>query len=392
LAHEANGNSAATRGDWRTALSEYADARNEDPKSPVLLHELERAVAETLKMGRVCLAGEEWGCALDKADDVLRVDSANNEAIALRRAARKGVARKWMRIAQDKWEHEQFAAAWDDLRPVYDMCDDEEVTAELRGARETLIAAAVETSERLAAAKRFYEAISLMELPVRLDPSLANRLAEMHARHEEEYSREVERAGAVAEEKRWKDAERAYRAAASMGPGNGAAVRADYCWYMARAVSAAAKGRARSVALFAQRALDTGMDDGGDAARLLDGSKETTDYRLARVEVRLAPGDHDNQNAADGGPDLRVEIRKGSKTVYASPTAQKRFSVLWLPREILVVGPGEQLTITLSNVDGDRRKQIITGTLRKGLLLGNHTFATPNDSFVSVSFEPTSPR
>jgi hypothetical protein len=365
VAHEREGDAAVSLSHWRAAMTSYGDALSDDPSSPRLHEKLQAAIAGALRTGNACLALADFGCALLQAEDVLRVAPGNARALQARSAARQSLTRRWIDLAREEWGRDDFEDAWADLQRASEACGGEdEPGAEVRQARADLTSAAVAAGERGVAARNYALAFAALAVAVRLDPALAGRLAEAQASHDVDEARKCE-----------------------------ALARARYDKDMKRLVAALEGRRAGSSAFYyARDAVSTGMDDNGEAARLLaqtNVTRFTVGFRLTSIAAQIVPGDYDDARGADDAPDLRVEIRQANRIVYATSTAANRFKAEWAPAfAVIFVDPKESLTVELDDVDDDGNERIVGGTLGSEKLPGAHTFATPRNSFVTVQFDP----
>ncbi len=179
-AHDKAGDKAAAVGDWKTAYVEYRQAVADDEKNPALRARFEEARAKALdlsgRQARACAAQGQWDCALAEADFALSIEPGQAELAGLRRDAARSVALERVRQAEGETSRGGLTQARNLLAEARRLSSDRAVDEAARAAERRWTVAAAAEAEKLRAARRFPEAVGLLETAAGFDPSLRPQL------------------------------------------------------------------------------------------------------------------------------------------------------------------------------------------------------------------------
>jgi tetratricopeptide (TPR) repeat protein len=226
VAHDKAGDRAASVGDWKSAYGEYRQAVQDKPDDPVLRQKLAEARVQALawstSRARACAAQESWDCALVEADFVLSVDAGNVEMASLRRTAADAVAQGRVSEARAQIARGQLGPAADGIRAGLQLSSAPPVVSAARAAIAEWERAAIPQSDQLRAARRWPEAIALLQAGVSIDPTLQPRLdaaaREYEAWRTAEHDRLIAEGVAFGEAGRWAEAADRFHAAQELRP------------------------------------------------------------------------------------------------------------------------------------------------------------------------------
>jgi tetratricopeptide (TPR) repeat protein len=117
----------------------------------------------------------------------------------------------------------------------------------------------------------------------------------------------------------------------------------------------------------------------------------TRAFRLVGIDAAVQPTDYVNEGAADGPPDLYVEIEQRGAIVYRSPVLADRATGSWTPgAAYLFVTPDEQVTVRLWDDDGADAADAVVALAVQGRALdaGAVELRSPRGSQLRVRVEP----
>jgi hypothetical protein len=104
----------------------------------------------------------------------------------------------------------------------------------------------------------------------------------------------------------------------------------------------------------------------GRANEATDGSSPSSaaavGWRLARVEAAVRGTDWQNEDNADGMPDLKLEIEQSGRVIYRSPEIKDSADGSWAPENVyLFAAPQEQLIVRLYDMDPAGGNDVVYG-------------------------------
>jgi tetratricopeptide (TPR) repeat protein len=224
VAHDKQGDKYAAVGDWKNAYANYRVALADKPQDPVLKQKYEdaraRALADASARANDCATQRQWECALQESDFVLQVDPSRADVAQVRTRAATEVALS--RLAQVQAEvvagRLQQAAAL--IQQARQLSNDPAVASEAGRATQVYASGVAAESDKLRAARRYPEAISLLQTGASVDPGLRARLDAASREYEGWKAAEHDRFMAEGEGHlsagRWVEAQQSFKAAQQM--------------------------------------------------------------------------------------------------------------------------------------------------------------------------------
>jgi hypothetical protein len=278
-AHDKAGDKAAAVGDWKTAYVEYRQAMADDEKNPQLKARFEearqKALAQASAQARACAAQQGWECALNEAQFALGIEPANLDLGHLRTEAAHHVALARVRAAEGELARGNLQASQGLLVEARKLASDRAVD----DAEQRWVGAAMGEADRLRAARRYPEALALVQAAAGYDPSLRPQLdrlgREYEAFREAEFTRlsgEGERAMAQGA---WSEAAARFRAAQAARPDERVRALERYCALVLQGDQAVTRADYAAATGAYREAAGLRVDRSGYA-----------DAQLARVAVR----------------------------------------------------------------------------------------------------------
>lgn len=282
-AHDKAGDKAAAVGDWKTAFVEYRQAVADDPKDPTLAARFaearQKALAQASGQARACAAQGQWTCALNEAQFALTIDPADVELGRLRGEAAHRVALERVRAAEGELARGNLQAAQGLLVDARKLSADRAVDDAARAVERRWVGAAMDEADRLRVARRYPEALALVQAAVGYDPSLRPQLDRLGREYEDfraaeflRLSQEGERAMAQGA---WADAAARFHAAQEARPDERVKALERYCALVQRGDQAVGHGDFEAATAAFREAAALRVDRTGYA-----------DAQLARVAVR----------------------------------------------------------------------------------------------------------
>ncbi len=282
-AHDKAGDKAAAVGDWKTAYVEYRQAVADDEKNPQLKARFEearqKALAQASAQARACAAQQGWECALNEARFALGIEPANLDLGNLRAEAAHHVALARVRAAEGELARGNLQASQALLVEARTLASDRAVDDAARAGEQRWVGAAMGEADRLRSARRYPEALALVQAAAGYDPSLRPQLdrlgREYEAFREAEFTRlagEGERAMAQGA---WSDAAARFKAAQAARPDERVRALERYCALVLQGDQAVTR---------ADYAAATGAYR--EAAALRVDRSGYADAQLARVAIR----------------------------------------------------------------------------------------------------------
>jgi tetratricopeptide (TPR) repeat protein len=139
----------------------------------------------------------------------------------------------------------------------------------------------------------------------------------------------------------------------------------------------------------------TGLRPVGDGTNLAQDfsvpSTRTRSFRLAAVRAQVRPGDYQDEQAADGAPDLYVELEQGGRIIYRGPVVANGFEAAWAPASVSVhVEETEQLVVRVWDADegGDAPDAVLSVQVpARELASGRFRTQTQGGSTLELGFE-----
>jgi tetratricopeptide (TPR) repeat protein len=224
VAHDKQGDKYAAVGDWKNAYANYRVAISKKPDDPVLKQKFEdaraRALADASARANDCASQRQWECALQESDFVLQLDPsrADIQQVRVRAATEVALARLAQVQAEVVAGRLQQAAAL--IQQARELSNDPAVEAEASRATQVYSSGVADESDKLRAARRYPEAIALLQTGASIDPGLRSRLDAASREYEGWKSAEHDRFMAEGEGHlsagRWVEAQQSFKAAQQM--------------------------------------------------------------------------------------------------------------------------------------------------------------------------------
>lgn len=374
VAHDKQGDKYAAVGDWKNAFANYRQALADKPQDPVLKQKFEdaraRALADASAAANGCAAQRNWECALQESDFVMSVDPSRADIAQVRQRAGTEVALSRLGQVQGEVVAGRLQAAAGLIQQARQLSNDPAVEAEARRATQVYSSGVADEADKLRAARRYPEAIALLQQGANLDPGLRVRLDATSREYEgwktAEHGRFMVEGEGHLSAGRWNEAQASFRSAQQL--------RAD--------------DRARLLEQYAKL-----MQGGDEAARRSDWNAATRAYRDAAA-LRVDRGFAEEQAA-------KVTVRPWAvslKTVIVTPLRPNRqpwvgesSRRLQLTQEVLATGWRDPLAgrvlIALAEVPAANRPELVVeATLPDGTRLETRpektVYSTPRAIFV----------
>jgi tetratricopeptide (TPR) repeat protein len=278
------GDQAAATGDWKTAEASYAQVLRDDPKDPEKRARWQgarqQALQAALAHGRACQVSQDWECAFEEADYLVRMEPGSSEYAALRVEAGRQAGYLRLRAAAEASERGDPRAALELLVQARTASSDAALQAEAARLQPAVVSGAVRRAMQLRSQEQYPPALELLAAAAALDPGVRPTLDQVRVERdrwvEARYEAQAAQGDALLRERRFAEAAQAYEAAVALRKGG----RADP---LARYVRALQHGEAavqRRDWSAATRAYDDAVRTG------MDGTNGYARVQLDRVQVR----------------------------------------------------------------------------------------------------------
>jgi tetratricopeptide (TPR) repeat protein len=140
----------------------------------------------------------------------------------------------------------------------------------------------------------------------------------------------------------------------------------------------------------------TGLRPVGDGSNLAQDFSVPTvrsrSFRLVDVRALVRPGDYQDEQAADGAPDLYVELEQAGRVIYRGPVVANGFEASWSPAAVnLHVEEAEALVVRVWDADegGDAPDAVLSTYIpARDLATGSFEVRTQAGSSLQLRFEP----
>ena len=278
------GDQAAATGDWKTAEANYAQVLRDDPndseKRARWQNARQQALQASLARCRACQVSQDWECAFDEAEYLVRMEPGSTEYAALRSETGRQAAHARLRVAAEAAQRGDHRAAFELLAQARAASNDAGVQAEAARLQPTIVSGGVKHAMQLRSQQQYPEALELLAAAAALDGAVRPTLDQVRGERdrwlEARYEAQAVQGDALLREGRFAEAAQAYEAAVAIRRGGRAEPLARYARDL-RAGDAAVQRRDWPAATRAyDDALRTGMDGTDGYARL----------QLDRVQVR----------------------------------------------------------------------------------------------------------
>jgi tetratricopeptide (TPR) repeat protein len=224
VAHDKQGDKYAAVGDWKNAYANYRQALADKPQDPVLKQKFEdaraRALADASAAANGCATQRNWECALQESDFVLSVDPSRADIAQVRQRAGTEVALSRLGQVQAEVVAGRLQAAAGLIQQARQLSNDPAVEAEARRATQVYSSGVADEADKLRAARRYPEAIALLQSGTNVDPGLRGRLDSASREYEGWKAAEHDRFMAEGEGHlsagRWPEAQASFRSAQQM--------------------------------------------------------------------------------------------------------------------------------------------------------------------------------
>ena len=287
------GDQAAATGDWKTAEANYAQVLRDDPndagKRARWQDARQQALQASLGRCRACQVSQDWECAFDEAEYLVRMEPGSIEYATLRSETGRQAAHARLRLAAEAAQRGDHQAAFELLAQARAASNDAGVQAEAARLQPTVVSGAVKHAMQLRSQQRYPEALELLAAAAALDGAVRPTLEQVRGERdrwvEARYEAQAGQGDALLREGRFAEAAQAYDAAVALRRGGRAEPLARYARDL-RAGDAAVQRRDWPAATRAyDDALRTGMDGtDGYAWRQLD----RVQVRTWAIRVRSA--------------------------------------------------------------------------------------------------------
>jgi len=240
VAHDKQGDKYAAVGDWKNAYVNYRQALADKPQDPVLKQKFEdartRALADASAAASTCASQRNWECAVQEADFVLSVDASRADIAEIRQRAGTELALSRLGQVQAEVVAGRLKAAAGLIQQARQLSNDPAVESEARRATQIYSSGVADEADKLGAARRYPEAIALLQQGVNLDPGLRARVDATSREYEGWKTAEHDRFMAEGEGHlsggRWPEAQASFRAAQQMRPDDRAHALEQYAKLM----------------------------------------------------------------------------------------------------------------------------------------------------------------
>src|SRR5574341_596266 len=240
VAHDKQGDKYAAVGDWKNAYANYRQALANKPQDPVLKQKFEnareRALQDASAAANGCASQGQWECALQESDFVLSVDASRSEIASVRQRAATEVALSRLGQVQAEVVAGRLQVAAGLIQQARQLSTDPSVENEARRATEIYSSGVVDESEKLREARRYPEAIALLQAGANLDPGLRSRLDAAVREYESwkaaEHDRFMAEGDGHLSAGRWAEAQSSFRSAQQMRPDDRGRLLEQYARFM----------------------------------------------------------------------------------------------------------------------------------------------------------------
>ena len=275
---------AAATGDWKTAEANYAAVLRDEPNNPEKRARWQNARTNALKgaidRSRACQVAQDWECAFDEADYLVRMEPGSADYAALRTEVGRQAAYGRLSRARQASAVRDHRTAFSALAGARAASNDPALQAEANKLQPSIVSAAVKDALALRTQQQYPQALELLTSAAALDGSVRPTLDQTRAEYdrwlEAQYETQCRQGDALMRDRRFAEAASAYDAAIKLKRGGRAEPLARY----ARALQggdAAVQRRDWVAATRAyQEAVRTGMDGSGGYAQV----------QLDRVQLR----------------------------------------------------------------------------------------------------------
>jgi tetratricopeptide (TPR) repeat protein len=278
------GDQAAATGDWKTAEANYAQVLRDDPNDPEKRARWQgarqQAIQASLAHCRACQASQDWECAFDEAEYLVRMEPGNTEYATLRFETGRQAAHARLRLAAEDARRGDHRSAFELLAQARAASNDAGVQAEAARLQPTIVSGGVKQAMQLRSQQQYPEALELLAAAAALDGAVRPTLEQVRDERdrwlEARYEAQARQGDVLLQEGRFAEAAQAYEAAVAIRRGGRAEPLARYARDL-RAGEVAVQRRDWPAATRAyDGALRTGMDGTAGYAR----------HQLERVQVR----------------------------------------------------------------------------------------------------------
>ena len=278
------GDQAAATGDWKTAEANYSQVLRDDPNDPEKRARWQGARQQALQASlahcRACQASQDWECAFDEAEYLVRMEPGSTEYATLRFETGRQAAHARLRLAAEDARRGDHRSAFELLAQARAASTDAGVQAEAARLQPTIVSGGVKQAMQLRSQQQYPEALELLAAAAALDGAVRPTLEQVRGERdrwlEARYEAQARQGDVLLQEGRFAEAAQAYEAAVALRRGGRAEPLARYARDL-RAGEVAVQHRDWPAATRAyDGALRTGMDGTEGYAR----------HQLDRVQVR----------------------------------------------------------------------------------------------------------
>ena len=221
------GDQAAATGDWKTAEANYSQVLRDDPNDPEKQARWQSARQQALQASRAhcraCQASQDWECAFDEAEYLVRMEPGSTEYATLRSETGWQAAHARLRLAAEGAQRGDHRSAFELLAQARAASNDAGVQAEAARLQPTIVSGAVKYAMQLRSQQQYPEALELLAAAAALDgavrPTLEQVRGESDRWLEARYEAQARQGDALLHEGRFAEAAQAYEAAVALRRG-----------------------------------------------------------------------------------------------------------------------------------------------------------------------------
>ena len=278
------GDQAAATGDWKTAEANYSQVLRDDPNDPEKRARWQgarqQAIQASLAHCRACQASQDWECAFDEAEYLVRMEPGSTEYATLRFETGRQAAHARLRLAAEDARRGDHRSAFELLAQARAASTDAGVQAEAARLQPTIVSGGVKQAMQLRSQQQYPEALELLAAAAALDGAVRPTLEQVRGERdrwlEARYEAQARQGDVLLQEGRFAEAAQAYEAAVALRRGGRAEPLARYARDL-RAGEVAVQHRDWPAAT---RAYDSALRTG------MDGTEGYARHQLDRVQVR----------------------------------------------------------------------------------------------------------